>query len=134
MALVDQQGFGAGPCRTRCPARPGPGPGEARLEADGRARDRARRRVDRDPLRARLERVGDDAAVVVLLVRRVAGRRVEHVGDRAHALRQDRRVPRGADVRQDRVRDLEEVLLDADVRRRQGLPALGDVRAGAHMK
>ena len=106
-----------------------PGPAEARLEADGWPADGARRLVDRDPLRARLERVADDAALVVALVGRVARRGVERVGDRADALRQDRRVPRGADVRQDRVRDLEEVVLDADVRRRQRLAARVLVRA-----
>ena len=116
-----------------CALAPGVARREGREEADVLQRQLTRR-VERHPLSARLERVGDDAPAVVLVVGRVAGRGVQHVCDRARAAGQDHRVTRLLDARQDPVGDIEEVALDADVRRRQRDPARDLYAPGAHMK
>ena len=114
VTLVDQRAVR----RAGALAAAGADRAEARLEADLRL-DRARGQVQH-AVGARLERVGDDALAVPAVVGGVAGGGVEHVGDRAGALREDRGAANVLDPPEDLLTGLEEVLLDADVRGRGG--------------
>ena len=71
---------------------------------------RQARRRDED-VGAGLERVADDALAIVVVVRRVAARRVEHVGDRAGALREDHGAADVLDPLEDLLTGLERFVL-----------------------